>query len=76
MKLGVNPYTEEGMRYYDKLKENRVLSKLKMQVYERYNQTCHICKESLHNGERVELHHIKATHEGGKTVIKNLMPLH
>jgi 5-methylcytosine-specific restriction endonuclease McrA len=24
----------------------------------------------------VELHHIKATHEGGKTVINNLMPLH
>jgi RNA-directed DNA polymerase len=76
MKLGVNPYTSAGKAYYDKFKEKGVLSKLRLKVYERYDQKCPICQESLQNGERVELHHIKATHEGGKTVINNLMPLH
>lgn len=76
IKLGINPYLAEGREYYESIKIKRVMSKLKLKVFEQYHNKCKVCGDTLHNGERVELHHVKPVREGGKTVVKNLMPLH
>lgn len=76
MQLGLNPYIKTNKEYYLSLKTYNVLSKLKAKVYGQYNNSCAVCGDSLNNGERIELHHIKPVKEGGKTVKKNLMPLH
>ena len=78
LKLGVNPYTEEGRRYYEKRRDDRkrILPPSTLAVYNRHNHTCTICGESLHNGEPVELHHIVPRRWGGGWTLDNIQPLH
>lgn len=45
-------------------------------MYKKYKHICPVCKESLHNGEPVELHHIVPQKSGGKYSIENILPLH
>lgn len=45
-------------------------------MYKIYEHKCPMCKESLHNGEPVELHHIVPRKSGGKYRIENVLPLH
>lgn len=65
MKLNLNPYLSENLEYYQALKTDRVLTRLSGQLYKKYKHLCTVCGESLHNGERVEIHHIKPVREGG-----------
>lgn len=78
LKLGVNPYTEEGRRYYERRKDDRkrILPPSTIAVYNRHNHTCAVCGESLHNGEPVELHHIVPRRRGGVWTLDNIQPLH
>ena len=51
-------------------------AKFRELIYKKYNHLCPYCLESLHNGEPVELHHIKPVKEGGKYTLDNIQPLH
>lgn len=45
-------------------------------MYKLFEHRCPLCKESLYNGEIVELHHIIPQKSGGKYSIENILPLH
>jgi 5-methylcytosine-specific restriction endonuclease McrA len=51
-------------------------AKFRETIFKKYNHLCPLCQESLHNGEKVELHHIVAVKEGGKYTLTNIQPLH
>ena len=76
MKLNLNPYLSHNLPYFNSLKDHRILQKLTRKVYDKYDHQCQICKESLYNGEKVEIHLIKPISEGGNSALKNLIPLH
>lgn len=78
LKLGINPYTEEGRRYYEKRRDDRkrILPPSTLAVYNRHNHNCSVCGESLHNGEPIELHHIVPRRWGGGWTLDNIQPLH
>ena len=37
---------------------------------------CQVCNGPLAGEEKIELHHVKAVKDGGKSTIKNLVPVH
>jgi len=65
LKLDLNPYLLENKAYFQKRIISRNSAKFREAIFKIYNQLCPICGESLHNGEKVELHHIKPVKEGG-----------
>jgi 5-methylcytosine-specific restriction endonuclease McrA len=76
LKLDKNPYLLKNEEYYNKRKENTIYAKFRACIYMKYKHICTVCGESLHNGEKVELHHIVARKKGGKYNIDNIQPLH
>ena len=76
LKLYRNPYLLENKAYFEKRMIEKSAAKFRQAIYKKYNHLCPICQESLHNGERVELHHIKPVKIGGKYTISNIQPLH
>lgn len=76
LKLDLNPYLLENKSYFQKRIISRNSAKFRVAIYKKYNHLCPICGESLHNGEKVELHHIKPVKEGGEYSMSNIQPLH
>ena len=76
LKMDRNPYVPEDKEYFQKRKEKLVLAKYRAEIYKIYKHTCPGCGETLHNGERIELHHIHPAKKGGKYNKGNVMPLH
>lgn len=76
LKLDLNPYLLENKAYFQKRIISRNSAKFREAIYKKYNHLCPICGESLHNGEKVELHHIKPAKEGGEYSMSNIQPLH
>nr|AYE93292.1 DNA polymerase [Termitomyces sp.]AYE93309.1 DNA polymerase [Termitomyces sp.] len=76
LKLDKNPYLKEHKEYFDKRAVKKFDAKFRDLILKKYNHICSICNESLHNGENIELHHIKPVKEGGKYTISNIQPLH
>ena len=76
LKLDKNPYLAENQSYFEKRMIEKGFAKFREAIYKKYNHICPVCKESLHNGELVELHHIKPVKEGGKYTMSNIQPLH
>lgn len=72
----LNPYLEEDRPYFEKRREERLLSKLRLKVFKKCGNTCSVCGQSLLGDEKVELHHIKPKKEGGKNTVRNLQALH
>lgn len=66
----------EHNKYFEKLKELKVLSKQRKILFKKHNHICEVCGQSLSGPEKVEIHHIKARKDGGTNNIKNLIPLH
>jgi RNA-directed DNA polymerase len=66
----------KDMEYYNERRENGMYAKFRKEIYKKYKYICHICGDSLMNGERVELHHIEPRKKGGKYDMKNIQPLH
>jgi 5-methylcytosine-specific restriction endonuclease McrA len=64
------------LAYYEKRREQLIEAKFRNTIYKLFKQICPICEESLHNGEVVELHHIKPQKSGGKYSLENIVPLH
>lgn len=76
LKLDLNPYLLENKSYFQKRIISRNSAKFREAIFKKYNHLCPICGESLHNGEKVELHHIKPVKEGGEYSMSNIQPLH
>lgn len=75
-KTTLNPYKLEDQEYFKRRHEKKVLSKLREKVYEKFKGICPVCEQSLYNGERIELHHIKPKKQRGLNSVSNLQPLH
>lgn len=75
-KLGLNPYVLENLQYFHDQQAKRIVSNLRMKIYAKHKQKCYVCNETLHNDERVEIHHIKAVKDGGTNKLANLIALH
>jgi len=76
LKLDRNPYLLQDEDYFNKRKENTIYAKFRATVYRKFKHICPVCNETLHNGEKVELHHIVTQKQGGKYQLKNIQPLH
>jgi Restriction endonuclease len=76
LKLSRNPYILEDEEYFTKRRENNIYAKFRAAIYKKYKHLCPICGESLHNGEKVELHHVIPRKNGGKYSMENIQPLH
>jgi RNA-directed DNA polymerase len=76
LKQDKNPYIRDNLAYYEKRREQLIEAKFRNTIYKLFKQICPICEESLHNGEVVELHHIKPQKSGGKYSLENIVPLH
>lgn len=75
-KTTLNPYRLDDRPYFERLREKRILSKLREKVYEKFKGKCPICSQSLYNGEKIELHHIQPKKQRGLNSVSNLQPLH
>ena len=75
-KTDINPYKLENRPYFERIQERKVLTKLRLKLYEKYKGKCPVCMQSLYNGERIELHHIIPKKKRGLNNINNLQPLH
>ena len=75
-KTMLNPYKLEDRKYFERIRERKIVSKLREKVYEKYKGKCPVCEQSLYNGEKIELHHVKPKKERGLNSISNLQPLH
>lgn len=76
LKLDKNPYIKENLEYFEKRREKLIEAKFRQLVYKLFKQRCPLCNESLHNEEKVELHHINPQKSGGKYSLENIVPLH
>jgi RNA-directed DNA polymerase len=76
LKQDRNPYLKKDLEYFQKRKQTLIDAKFRAFMYKKYKHICPVCKESLHNGEPVELHHIVPQQSGGKYSIENILPLH
>jgi len=76
LKLDLNPYLLENLAYFNQRLITKNSAKFREVIFKKYNHQCPICLDSLHNGEKVELHHIKPVKEGGKYTVSNIQPLH
>ena len=76
LKLDKNPYVAKNLEYFLKRRQNLIDAKFRAIMYKKYEHKCPMCKESLHNGEPIELHHIIPRKSGGKYSIENILPLH
>jgi RNA-directed DNA polymerase len=76
LKLDRNPYLDDDKKYFLKRRQDLVLAKFRKAIYKKFNNMCPGCKQSLHNGELVELHHINPQKKGGKYTLNNIQPLH
>lgn len=75
-KLDKNPYLAENKEYFEKRRQGLITSKFHAAIYKKQENLCIICEESLFNGERIEMHHIKPQREGGKYKLENCQALH
>lgn len=68
------------MRKVRRLKKNgtdqQIYAKFRAAIYKKYKGICPECGGSLHNGERIELHHIIGRKNNGKYSMTNIQPLH
>jgi RNA-directed DNA polymerase len=76
LKQDKNPYLTNHKEYFEKRKENKIFAKFRAAVYKKFKGLCPICGDSLHNGERIELHHIVEKKNNGKYKMDNIQPLH
>jgi len=76
LKLDKNPYLLSDRKYFDKRIVEKNSAKFREVIFAKYEHQCPLCLESLHNGEKVELHHILPVKDGGKYTIRNIQPLH
>lgn len=76
LKLDRNPYDLLDKDYFLKRHEKLVWARFRAAVYRKWSNTCAVCGESLHNGEDVELHHIRPIKKGGKYRLDNIQPVH
>jgi len=76
LKLDRNPYLMKDKEYFNKRRENTIYAKFRATIYRKFKHICPGCNETLHNGEKVELHHIVGQKQGGKYQLKNIQPLH
>jgi 5-methylcytosine-specific restriction endonuclease McrA len=76
LKLDKNPYLKENREYFDRRAVTKYDAKFRELIFKKYKHICPLCKESLHNGENIELHHIIPAKEGGKYTASNIQPLH
>lgn len=76
LKLDRNSYLKENRDYFDSRNKEDIEGKFRKLIYNKYNHICPVCKESLHNGEKIELHHIIPVREGGEYTKTNIQPLH
>jgi RNA-directed DNA polymerase len=76
LKLDKNPYLLEDREYFDRRVIEKNSAKFRELIFKKYKHLCPLCLESLHNGEKVELHHVIPVKEGGKYTVSNIQPLH
>jgi len=76
IKLDLNPYLLENKDYFETRNRNYIEAKFRAKIYKLFNHTCPICGVSLHNEEKIELHHIKSVKAGGGYQLDNILPLH
>lgn len=76
LKLDKNPYLLENKEYFNNRIVKKTEAKFRAEIYKKYKHTCIECEVSLHNGERVELHHLISVKKGGKYSLDNIVPLH
>lgn len=76
LKSDLNPYLLENQPYFFKRLITKNSANFREAIYKKYNHQCPLCKDSLHNGEKIELHHIKPVKEGGEYSLENIQPLH
>lgn len=76
LKLDQNPYLLENKSYFQKRLINKNAAKFREAIFKKYDHLCPLCNETLHNGETVELHHIKPAKDGGEYSLTNIQPLH
>jgi len=70
----LNPYTDQ--EYFVSRNIHLTAERLRKTVYINYNFRCALCNGPLAGEELIEIHHIKAIKDGGKSTISNLAPLH
>lgn len=76
LRENVNPYTEEGEKYYEKRRKDMVVANFRKAIYQKYKYKCPHCGDSLFGEESVELHHVIPASRGGKWTLDNIQPLH
>jgi len=76
LKLNLNPYLLENKSYFALRLITKNSAKFRELIYKKFDHKCPICLDSLHNGENIELHHIKPVKEGGTYTVSNIQPLH
>ena len=76
LKLNRNPYLLADKEYFEQRIIQKNSAKFREAIYKKFNHLCSHCKESLHNGELVELHHIIPANVGGTYTMNNIQPLH
>jgi len=76
LKLDLNPYILTNKEYFETRRRGRIAAKFRAAIYRKYNHVCPVCEDSLHNGEPIELHHIRPVKDGGKYTMENIQPLH
>jgi RNA-directed DNA polymerase len=76
LKQDINPYIIENKEYYEMRKAARALTKFRTAIYKKYEHKCIVCEQSLHNEEKIELHHINPVKKGGKYTMENIVPMH
>jgi len=74
LKLDCNPYLLENQSYFFKRLITVNSAKFTEAIFKKYNHQCPVCLDSLHNGEKIELHQM--VKEVGKYSLDNIKPLH
>lgn len=76
LKLDKNPYLMADKEYFIKRKQGLITSKFHAAIYKKQKNLCPICDESLFNGEKIEMHHLKPQSKGGLYKLENCQALH
>lgn len=76
LKLERNPYLNKDSEYFTKRTDDLIYAKFRAAIYKKFKGLCPMCGGSLHNGERIELHHIVERKNNGKYNMNNIQPLH
>jgi RNA-directed DNA polymerase len=74
IRTDLNPYIDE--EYFLSKHVQLTAEKLRKTIYLKHKFRCAVCKAPLIGDEPIELHHVIPVKDGGKTTIKNIVPVH